>query len=549
MVQTIVNKAATQESAALANIGAVNTLAKEIKSAQDKKSADPVSTNIIDDPVSHLKDSQDMNKAGNQLLRSMILKLSGTGILPDTDEIMQRLDSDRTLLNDEPENKEDTYSSSSTFASSPSLKRAVKQNAFNVAMNAQIQDPNSNVPQKAMEQYMATYAAFLTSDDPKTARKLRSLEAELKQNGISEGKIFSMQTQVRSSVRADIALKLKENILIKELSGSKVEDLMTSATLFGTIRIADSNKKLGGKDFGNYNTDLQGTITEASNKNVEELSSFALEVLEQKLIEKTLKQDKNVKDLDDLIKLAGKTGVDLNSWVDKVWKPRKEDLGLNLIDIPAGNFGSFVNTNTDDPGKNKKHQQAKEIDPPDESKILMSRLRALYMQRLIKGDMGTNISTFFKIRKVKNGLIKLGVYTKELDEKISFESEILAKGKTLEMIKEALLERATLYHLKGPALKLIDNRIKSLLKNADRLGISIGKDELESLKYNANKVMLDMAGRQREILEVIVSKTKNVRAEKELAKFRSLEKRLTEEMANPNANVTDEPVEIKSEIA
>ena len=102
--------------------------------------------------------------------------------------------------------------------------------------------------------------------------------------------------------------------------------------------------------------------------------------------------------------------------------------------------------------------------------------------------------SFQKIRKLKNGLMRLGIFTKGLDEKIKSEAKILAKLKTMEMLDEALHERASLF---DPAKdKLTDNKIKNCLKNLERLGFSLGDQGFEDLRNKANRHMYDLVKRE-----------------------------------------------------
>jgi hypothetical protein len=137
----------------------------------------------------------------------------------------------------------------------------------------------------------------------------------------------------------------------------------------------------------------------------------------------------------------------------------------------------------------------------DENSILINRLRAIYLRRAVQGDLWTQLSTEFSVRKLRNGLFRLGIWTKELDEKIKEEAAILAVEKSREMLQESLLERATLYEMAGPAHQMIQARIKGLLKNLEKLGSPLSTEEFNRLRDDANVKVCQLA--QKELADVV----------------------------------------------
>ena len=118
------------------------------------------------------------------------------------------------------------------------------------------------------------------------------------------------------------------------------------------------------------------------------------------------------------------------------------------------------------------------------------------MQRAVTGNFLTVLRTSFKMRKLKNGLIKLGVVPESLNsalEKVEEEGRAIARLKLLKMLKEALRERATLYKLAGPAFKLIEKRIKGILRNLKRLGLDMDGRDLAIFRDKANEEILEVA--------------------------------------------------------
>jgi hypothetical protein len=175
-------------------------------------------------------------------------------------------------------------------------------------------------------------------------------------------------------------------------------------------------------------------------------------------------------------------GFDLQNFLNNIPK-LKDNLGLNpLISFEVA--GSAANANMDN---NNRDNHRYQYTPDEEKEILTDKLRAIYLRRAMYGDMRTVLETQFKMIKMKNGLIRLGV--KNFDE-VETEGKALAKVKLFEMLREAFEERATYAKLSGEAWKMTERKIKTVLKNLERLGVALSQTELDLLRDKANERML-----------------------------------------------------------
>ena len=57
-------------------------------------------------------------------------------------------------------------------------------------------------------------------------------------------------------------------------------------------------------------------------------------------------------------------------------------------------------------------------------------------------------------------MIRLGLYSNDLAEKVQTEAQAMARVKLIELIKETFLEMATLFELKGAAYDVLDNKLQ-----------------------------------------------------------------------------------------
>ena len=105
----------------------------------------------------------------------------------------------------------------------------------------------------------------------------------------------------------------------------------------------------------------------------------------------------------------------------------------------------------------------------------------------------------------------------------------------MEMLKEAFMERGTLYKLSGPAFRLVETKIVGLLRNAEKLGMELGEYEVNLIRDRANQAVFDVAKRELHlaVLSLAVKETPPMREKKK--KLIMLLKRIKEE-----SNVVDD---------
>ena len=355
-----------------------------------------------------------------------------------------------------------------------------------------------------INKYADTYAQLIVGGTVEFKKKLDELEENLKKKDVSEKKIIGVRRKIKNVVRKELMGEIKEAFLKKILSPKKtLQWVMNSKGLNDVVKFAQNNKELGGLDFGGYNGGLQGTANRAIDEAREELNGIISELLENKMMERQINKEETGRDVKDLIVLATKLGINLVQVLINV-KAKYHHLGLAPVNIP-------LNPNSSNGGFREKQQDTGyEFTISDEKEILLNQLRAVYMQRALSDNYLTALRTSFKMRKLKNGLIKLGLVQEELQttfEKTNEEGVALARLKLLEMLEEALRERATLYKLAGPAFKLIEKKIKGILRNLKNLGLDMDGRDFVKLRDKANSEIHTVAtGELRSINTVIESR-------------------------------------------
>jgi hypothetical protein len=203
-------------------------------------------------------------------------------------------------------------------------------------------------------------------------------------------------------------------------------------------------------------------------------------------------QDGNFEDCYRLVNVGENAGSEPMKWVNEVWPQQKGNHGLCLLDVPHEATG-FVNVNAGNPDA-RREKEKYEYKDEDEKDLMLNRLRALYMQLVLRPGGFNSLATWFKVRTLKNGLVRLGVYTKDLDEKVQAEAKTLAKIRTVETLEEALLEQASLFDPGKDTMT--GNKVKNCLKNLERLGFTLTDGEFAALRDKANRDMYELAEKE-----------------------------------------------------
>jgi hypothetical protein len=397
---------------------------------------------------------------------------------------------------------------------------------------------------KLLEQYTKLYATAAQQHSPEVQKEIKKLEGQLFSRGIKSYELKNIQMSLMASMRAEVALQIKQCFMNRMLSTDEVVEMAVHTRgLNDVLDYVWTNQKLGGSDFGGYNTDLQGTMDRVMAETQTELQGFLKELLKEKMTRKLLAESKSDKsevrdELKDALKIAKRVGFDLDAFVAR-WQKEKIHEGLFLFEdpkdkgildtTPGGMMGGR------NPNQNQNQNAASEDSNSEREgtesteDLLTNRLRALYMRDALQGNLFARLDTSFKIRKTKNGLIRLGIYSNDLNEKVKKEAVNVAKLKTMEMIKEALYEMSTLFEMEGTAFTLVDTKLKGLLRNAQRVNLDIGSEDLLAMRDKCNLEILEVVKREHRLTKVALTVTQQPMLANKLSGLEKLMKRLTSE--------------------
>jgi len=414
------------------------------------------------------------------------------------------------------------------------MSKKIKVDTRVQAEMTQINVKGDSQTKALVDQYIAMYGQYLQGQSPLVKKELEKLEKELKGRGVSDNQLMGLRQSLSASVRSEVVGQIREAYKKFIMSSENVVELAVNTR--GMNDLLDSiwgNTALGGEDFGGHNTNLQGTVDRVADETKNELKTFLMEALKEKMTRKLMAPDaseqKYIRDeLKDLLSMAKKIGFDVSEY-SKQWQKDKFQEGLFLFYPPKAESLLSAGTNMGQ-DKPKDSDSVTEVNGKEENEeLLMNRLRALYMRNALKGDIRTSLNTVFKIRKTKNGLIRLGIFSNDLNDQVKKEAENIARIKMMEMLKEGLQERATLFKMSGPAYQLVESKIMGVLKNTKRLGLEISEADFNLLRDKANYEVFEIAKRELRLTDLALKITGDPRLSQKRDHLVLLLNRLKEE--------------------
>ncbi|GBR76678.1 hypothetical protein NO2_1189 [Candidatus Termititenax persephonae] len=380
------------------------------------------------------------------------------------------------------------------------LRRGDKEHAN------KIQHQLDSETRQLMKQYTDLYGQIVSSRSDAAAQELDKLEKKLKTDkGFTNSQLLELKLSMKQSLRTEVLGQIKDAFMKKMVSMEQVVELGTAERGLGDLLgFLEGNEALGGVDFGGFNNGLPGTADRAAQEVAGEIRLALKDMLDQKMTERLVSSDVDPKvarkDLQGLLELGKKVGFNATEYM-KSWYKAKEDNGLFVFQRPD----VAVNVQTNLQQQNQ-HQQDPETEPDEITEdYLVNRLRALYIRSALKNDWRTSLDTSLKIIKTKNKMIKLGIFSNDINDKVREESRLMAGMKIMEMLKETFMERATLYRLSGPAYQLVEAKLLGLMRNAKKLGMELTEYEFNLLRDRANEAVFEVSKRELKLTNVALA--------------------------------------------
>lgn len=482
-----------QQLAVAANLAATENLEQIFRSEFEGKTDTDNATKVEESTLKKALEGKTAN-LGTEIIAKLASRLAQT---MSTTKLLSNLEERYGFLDSKEESNDDTV-----MIKTPTQQVVkIQKQKQNLNSNSGFSDGGEeNLPQKEsgdVKEYLAAYTQMLVNGGSEAKKKVDQLENRLLQEkGVSLKDLQGAKVQIANNVRSEILQQIKQSYLKQVLAkGKSLEWLISKKETQNFIDFAFLNDKLGGYDFGGQDGSLQGAVDKVKDDTRRELKEFVEHELTDKVMKKAMGEEgKRVeKEIEELLKLGSKVGFDVSNFVAKIPK-MKDDLGLNpMIDFEY----VAADANMDNDSRGHRYQYT----PEEEKEVLTDKLRALYLRQAVYGDIRTVLETRFKMIKLKNGLIRLGV--KNFDE-VETQGKALAKVKLFEMLREAFEERATYAKLSGEAWKMTERKIKTVLKNLENIGVNLSQTELDLIRDKANEKMHREAEHELALIEMAI---------------------------------------------
>lgn len=343
---------------------------------------------------------------------------------------------------------------------------------------------------EAVQNYSGAYAHFALAASPEAREKLEDAQEKLRRKGFSDREIASLERAVKRSFRTSFVSEIQDNFIQHMFSPkNSLQFIVTSKKLNNSYREAVNAEQLSG--VSKEPEAIKEEMSRIAETSHEEIRDFIKDAVESKLMERHVSGMDNRAEVKKLVELGLKVGFNFSEFL-KTWENKKFDLGLFVIEVnnaqQAENKGQIAIGEVSAGGVSDKHGY--EMTRDEERELLINQLRAEFMKKALTGDPLAMFTFAPKIRKLKNGLIKLGLIVEDF-QNIEKEAKVLARYRTLEMLRNAFIERSTYYELSGPAFGLLNNKIKGLIANLENLDMRLSREELDMLRDDANRQMHD----------------------------------------------------------
>ena len=468
-----------QQQAVAANMGSTERVAEELRADILRDVHTTAKTTPAESIAKQALDGTGGKKIGVAILAGLVAKLGGESLTAKLSNKFGKQESD--FLS---ENKEENFSDkiSLNFARGQTVKGAKGKQERESGEEGEGRDQGRTTDVK---EYVKSYSSFLVNGGGELKKELDKKEKILLKEGkLTPAELASLRVDTARAIRQEIVKQLQVAYSDRLFADGTVEQLVANQGVGQLTEWAFQNEKLGGKEFGGDYDHLEGANKEALAKAKDEINGSLHDELTRALTRKMISEGKDAqqaeKDIAALLKLALKCGFDVEGFVRQM-PEQIIHLGINPSLTLAA---QLANQSAADQGQ----RQAYQYSADEEKDLMMEELRTLYMRRAIYGDWRTNLETSVRMVRSRNGLIKLGLRNEDIT-KLEKEGRKLAKLKLRQMLNEGFEERSSFAKLSGPAYAMIEKKIKTVLKNLDKLGVELDDQDLAEMRNTANEKM------------------------------------------------------------
>ena len=299
-----------------------------------------------------------------------------------------------------------------------------------------------NQPSLLHKKDVQTFAQLMSNyvvggKTPTAKKEIDRHKKTLLAKGVSTQEVSYMSSKVGQLMQQHVVYDLKKKLIKLHMSAPfSKHELVSNKFDFNSASTQYESMYKNGQ----FNQDIYSIIDNLKDQSQKELSNFIYEESVNQLSqfsvgEKTIEEYS--KSLEQLLKMGASAGIII----------QKDELDSKILSsIDHLGLAAFsMNSNTD--SNQQQQQQHQPILTPEEA--LDDKLRYLYMIKALEPSLRHRIKVGLKMKKCKNGMIKLGLYTEEKENDLKKQGELLAAQQFKEKLGFAFREEATLERLMG----------------------------------------------------------------------------------------------------
>ena len=420
-----------------------------------------------------------------------------------------------------------------------SLKKTARTNLVKEAKDAkEIQKTQAfvtkdqSVKKETLKQFSAAYSQYAFEDSDKNKEHLKKTRETLKKQGLSQKQIFTMESTMGEVMKQHMMSDLKSGLLRDyfnryESSGGTSDEkaqekLEKTSSKLHNYRLSQNLQSL--ERTGVLKTSIGSVLEKVGAELQFEMEGFIFDEMAHNITKVSLGQlsgQEYIEQLQKLSQAAYGAGIALDQ--EKVTERINQtidDYGLAHFIAPNSQSGSE---------QGQSDEQPKQTLYVNQQELFEDKLRHLFLQQLLQSNIKELITLRFEIRKMKNGLIKLGVFSDEKELQLQREASLLAQIQFKEKLEDGFREQATLESLSGPAYRLIKSNRSFYLKRMRQCDIHLTKKDLDIIRDNQNFEMGLYINDQIRQLELKQEIKHSRVAEKKLQSFKCVLDRLRTE--------------------
>ena len=371
--------------------------------------------------------------------------------------------------------------------------------------------------QEDLKEFAKLISKHALSQDPNAKQIIEKKRNQLLQKGLTTHQLNFATSKVGLLVKHHFVYDLKQKLINYHMSkGFSKQDIAEHSNSYHS-----STKMLNElRNNGQLTSDITGMLDQIKHQARQDLSHFLFDESVNQFTKQSLGQISLKEFTEELVKLqkaAQSAGVTISEkeLTEKIYNAI-DNLGLSQFSPPNSN------------SQQQQQKQPEQILSQEE--VLDDKLRYLYMMKALHPSLRKKVDLHFKMKKCKNGMIKLGVYTEEKEEALKKQGEFLAAKQFREELEFIFREEATLENLNGSEYGVIRKKKAFFLTQLRKINHGLSNQEIDRMKESMYQEMYALMKEEIMQLEQLAEIHKHVSISRKLKHFKSVVERITSDV-------------------